>query len=177
MTLLHSHTSSEHTVTAAAHAMVSAAITAPKARGISHLHACVVLGETKQAIAQKMLALSQEFSLPSFERDAHNLEHAEALVLFGSSIETMNLKLCGMCGFENCAEKRKHPLVPCAFNPGDLGIAIGSAVSVAMDYRIDNRILYSAGQAALRMGIFPEEVRICYGVALSVSHKNIFFDR
>lgn len=165
------------TIENVAQLMVTAAITAPKARGISHLHTCVVFDEDKQAVIEKMRALAAEFSLPSFERDAKNLENADALVLFGSDLESMGLKFCGMCGFENCAEKRKHPQIPCVFNSGDLGIALGSAVSVAMDNRIDNRILYSAGQAALNMNIFPSSVKIAHGVALSVSKKNIFFDR
>jgi len=157
--------------------MVAAAITAPKAKGISHLHSCIVFDDDKQAVVEKMRALAQEHSLPNFGRDAQNLENADALVLLGTALEPLGLKFCGMCGFENCDAKRQHPHIPCVFNPGDLGIALGSAVSVAMDNRIDNRILYSAGQAALHIGIFPPEVTIIYGVALSVSKKNIFFDR
>ncbi|MDR1761361.1 MAG: DUF2148 domain-containing protein [Bacteroidales bacterium] len=177
MTTLNEQTIICQTVLNVAQLMVTAAITAPKARGVSHLHSCIVLDGDKQAVAEKMRSLAQEFSLPGFERDAQNLENADALVLLGTALEPMGLKLCGMCGFKNCEAKRQHPTVPCAFNPGDLGIALGSAVSIAMDNRIDNRILYSAGQAALRMDIFPASVSIIYGVALSVSKKNIFFDR
>ncbi|MDR0941091.1 MAG: DUF2148 domain-containing protein [Bacteroidales bacterium] len=177
MTTLNEQTIIRQTVLNVAQLMVTAAITAPKGRGISHLHTCIVVDEDKQAVIEQMRSLAKEFSLPSFERDARNLENADALVLLGTALEPMGLKLCGMCGFENCDAKRKQPHIPCVFNPGDLGIALGSAVSVAMDNRIDNRILYSAGQAALRMGIFPPEVKIIYGVALSVSKKNIFFDR
>ncbi|MDX9802289.1 MAG: ferredoxin domain-containing protein, partial [Spirochaetia bacterium] len=56
-------------------------------------------------------------------------------------------------------------------------IAIGSAVSAAMDSRIDNRVIYTAGQAVLRMGILEDDVKIAYAVPLSVSSKNPFFDR
>lgn len=177
MTTFNEQTIIRQTVLNVAQSMVAAAITAPKGRGISHMHGCIVLDNDKQAVIEKMRSLAQEFSLPGFERDAQNLENADALVLLGTSLEPMGLKLCGMCGFENCEAKRQHPNVPCVFNPGDLGIALGSAVSIAMDNRIDNRILYSAGQAALRMNIFPPSVKIIYGVALSVSKKNIFFDR
>jgi uncharacterized ferredoxin-like protein len=89
----------------------------------------------------------------------------------------MGLSICGMCGFSNCAEKNMHPEHPCVFNSGDLGIAIGSAVSIAMDNRVDNRIMYSVGQALLEMGIFRKEIRIIYGIPLSISGKNPFFDR
>ena len=65
----------------------------------------------------------------------------------------------------------------CAFNITDLGIAVGSAVSVAADHRIDNRVMYSAGRGAVRMGIFPEDVRVCCGIPLYTGSKSIFFDR
>jgi len=82
-----------------------------------------------------------------------------------------------MCGFANCAEKNKHSTVPCVFNTGDLGIALGSAVSIAMDNRIDNRIMYTVGQAVKELDIFPENVSIIYAIPLKASSKNIFFDR
>jgi uncharacterized ferredoxin-like protein len=87
------------------------------------------------------------------------------------------VKYCGRCGFKDCDEKDKHPGFPCTFNSGDLGIAIDSAVSVAMDHRVDNRVMYTIGQAALEMKILGEEVKIAFGIPLSVSAKNPFFDR
>jgi uncharacterized ferredoxin-like protein len=82
-----------------------------------------------------------------------------------------------MCGYKNCAEKRKYPDHPCIFNTTDLGIALGSAVSVAMDKRIDNRILYTAGQAILDLKLLGERVKAAYAIPISSSSKNIFFDR
>jgi uncharacterized ferredoxin-like protein len=71
----------------------------------------------------------------------------------------------------------QHPEHPCAFNTGDLGIAIGSAVSVAMDARVDNRIMFSIGKAVKDMKLLGEEVKIIYGIPLSIAGKNLFFDR
>jgi len=82
-----------------------------------------------------------------------------------------------MCGFENCAAKTAYPDVPCVFNTGDLGIAIGSAVSVAMDARVDNRIMYTVGQAVRQMGLLGKDVKIIYAIPLSGTSKNPFFDR
>jgi len=59
----------------------------------------------------------------------------------------------------------------------DLGIAVGSAVSVAADHRIDNRVMYSAGKGALRLGIFPEDIKIIWGIPLSAGAKSIYYDR
>ena len=57
----------------------------------------------------------------------------------------------------------------------DLGIALGSAVKIASDLNIDNRIFYSAGLAAIQTGIMKaDEVQ---GIPLSIKGKNIFFDR
>ena len=65
----------------------------------------------------------------------------------------------------------------CVFNVTDLGIAVGSAVSIAADNRIDNRVMYSAGKGALKAGMLPPDVRIAYGIPLSISSKSIYFDR
>lgn len=59
----------------------------------------------------------------------------------------------------------------------DLGIAVGSAVSVAADNRIDNRVMYSAGKGALKAGMLPPDVKIAYGIPLSISSKSIYYDR
>ena len=57
----------------------------------------------------------------------------------------------------------------------DLGIALGSAVKVASDLNIDNRIFYSAGRAAIQSGIMKaDEVQ---GIPIAIKGKNIFFDR
>jgi uncharacterized ferredoxin-like protein len=65
----------------------------------------------------------------------------------------------------------------CAISIGDLGIAIGSAVSVAANHRVDNRVMLSVGRAALNLDFFEEKVKIAYGIPLNVSGKNPFYDR
>jgi len=111
-----------------------------------------------------------------FERDAGNLAQAAALVLIGTRKEPLGLPHCGYCGFADCAAMLASGAT-CAFNTGDLGIAVGSAVSRAADLRLDNRIMYSAGKAAVELGLLGEGVRIAYGIPLAVSGKNPFFDR
>ena len=59
----------------------------------------------------------------------------------------------------------------------DLGIAIGSAAAVAMDHRIDNRILFTVGMASLKLKLFSDKVKVCFGVPLATTGKSIFFDR
>lgn len=157
--------------------MIVAARTAPKGRGIDDLDYCILYGDHLNVLANKMIEIGQREGMSFFERDANNVQQAEAVVLLGSRIASRGIKKCGFCGFENCAEKAKYPMVPCSFNAGDLGIAIGSAVSIAADNRIDNRVMFSVGFAAIELGIMQAEVKIAYGIPLYVGPKSIFYDR
>ena len=158
--------------------MLTAARTAPKARGVDNLVLSIAIGDDIELIAKRMEEIGNRSNgTSSFLRDAENIRKAQAIVLLGTRIKSQGLKLCGRCGFPDCTEKDKHPYFPCTFNTGDLGIAIGSAVSVAMDHRVDNRVMYTIGQALLEMKFLGEEVKIAFGIPLSVSAKNPFFDR
>jgi uncharacterized ferredoxin-like protein len=46
-----------------------------------------------------------------------------------------------------------------------------------MDHRVDNRIMFTVGKAVLALGLFDPEVRLVYGIPLSATAKNPFFDR
>lgn len=157
--------------------MLVAARTAPKGKGQDSIEAVIVTGEDLNPIADKMKSIAEETGASFFERDANNILQSSALILIGTRIKSLGLPKCGLCGMGNCAEKNKHPEIPCAFNTGDLGIAIGSAVSIAMDNRIDNRIMYTVGIAVKELNIFSDEVKIIYGIPLSATSKNPFFDR
>ncbi|MFA5783030.1 MAG: ferredoxin domain-containing protein, partial [Bacteroidales bacterium] len=47
----------------------------------------------------------------------------------------------------------------------------------AMDHRVDNRIMYSVGLAVTEMELLGKDVKIVYGIPLSATSKNPFFDR
>lgn len=122
--------------------------------------------------------ISKKFNVHFFERDAENIRKCNTLILIGTRIETLGLQdVCSLCGFKNCIEKEKFPEIPCVYNVADLNIAIGSAVAIAADHRIDNRVMFSVGKAALELNIFQPDIKIAFGIPLSVSSKNIFFDR
>jgi uncharacterized ferredoxin-like protein len=158
--------------------MMVAARTAPKGRGKDDTVIAKVKGDGIREISDKLKEMVARDNLkPFFMRDAENILSSPVMLLLGTRISAMGVHPCGMCGFESCEEKNKHPNHPCAFNTGDLGIAIGSAVSVAMDHRVDNRIMYTVGQAALEMELLGKDVKIAYGIPLSASSKNPFFDR
>jgi uncharacterized ferredoxin-like protein len=158
--------------------MLAAARTAPKARGIDNLVLAIAEEDIIHTLADKMKNMVQERNAPEFFiRDSDNILKTSFVLLLGTKISPVGLKYCGLCGFKNCEEKNNYPDKPCSFNTGDLGIAIGSAVSVAMDERIDNRVMYSVGFAAKKLNLLGEEVKIIYGIPLSISQKNPFFDR
>ena len=157
--------------------MMVAARTAPKGRGIDQVYVALAERDDIEKIAERMFEIDKEYSYSAFTRDANNMLNADAMIILGCEIKSVGLKKCGMCGFKNCAEKDKYPNHPCVFNTIDLGIALGSAVSVAMDNRVDNRIFYTAGQAVLDMKLMDEKVKVIYTVPLSSASKNIFFDR
>ena len=142
-----------------AKAMMSAARTAPKGCGVDNLEIAALGLSRLSRLARKMREIGERDSKAFFLRRA---------------VRGLN---CGLCGYPTCREKRDSaPAVPCVFDVTDLGIAVGSAVAIAADCRVDNRILYSAGVAAKELG-FLDDCAIIYAVPLSVNGKNIYFDR
>lgn len=158
--------------------MMTAARTAPKAKGIDNLVISMAEGDTVTLLSEKLKQLVKEGKGPDyFVRDAENILNSSVIVLIGTKIKPMGIKYCGYCGYKNCEEKMKHPESPCALNTGDLGIAVGSAASIAMDERVDNRIMHSVGIAAADLKLLGEEIKIVYGIPLYIGSKNVFFDR
>jgi len=156
--------------------MCLAARTAPKGKGIDLLAMAVIKGDGILKLAAKMKAIGEREKHQTFLRDAENIKSAEAIVLIGTKQKTVGLRYCSFCGQPDCAAAEQAGVI-CALNIGDLGIAIGSAVSVAMDRRVDNRVMYSAGKAALDLKLLGAEAVIAYGIPLSATGKNPFFDR
>ena len=109
--------------------MMLAARTAPKGRGIDNLVIALAKKDDIKNIVHEMQRLSQLSAAPimaqTLVRDAANVALADAVVLLGTKIAPLGLPECGICGFATCQEKNQHPNFPCAFNTGDLGIAIG----------------------------------------------------
>ena len=178
MQMFHEQDIREETIYAVAKKMMIAARTAPKAKGVDNIVIAMLKQDGIVEVSNTLKEMARRDNLPDFFlRDAVNILSATAMVVFGTRISPLGLSPCGMCGFAGCTEKNEHPNHPCVFNTGDLGIAIGSAASVAMDHRVDNRIMYTVGRALLEMEVLGEEVKIIYGMPLSVSGKNPFMDR
>ncbi len=131
--------------------MVIAARTAPKARGEDDICTAIVTDDDKSQLAATMDTIGRT-------RDAQNVRDANIVVLIGVN--------CGSASDAFWPFKAK--LI-------DLGIAVGSAAKVASDLNVDNRIMYSIGVAAKQLKLLnADEIQ---GIPLSVTGKNIFFDR
>ena len=161
----------------AAESMCAAARTAPKTKGVDRIVTLALTGDDKDALADKMESLADELGMAFFKRDAGNLRAAGAVVLIGTTEGAAGLgEPCSMCHFKGCEGCGEAGAV-CVFNPIDLGIAVGSAVSVAADARVDTRVMFSVGRAALASGLLGEGVTIALGIPMSISGKSPFFDR
>jgi uncharacterized ferredoxin-like protein len=156
--------------------MCLAARTAPKARGMDLLEIAVLKGNDIQKISAKMKEIGERENHQTFLRDAENIKSAQAIVLIGTKRKIVGLRYCAFCGWPTCDEAERAGAI-CAYNTGDLGIAVGSAVSVAADHRLDNRVMYTIGKAAVDMKLLGDEVVVAFGIPLSATGKNPFFDR
>jgi uncharacterized ferredoxin-like protein len=166
------------TVIDVARLMMIAARTAPKGKGADNLEMCILTGNDIRLVAMEMRKIGEQQEYDIFIRDADNvIASADAVVLIGTHIKTLGLKVCGLCGFADCETKEKFPLVPCVYNTGDLGIAVASAVSVAANHYVDNRIMHTVGYAALNLEYLSSGVKIAWGIPLSAMSKNPYFDR
>ena len=167
-----------------AKSILLAARTAPKAKGVDDIITALVEKEDIEVLASAMEKLADEkgAGFIFLKRDAANLRNAGAAVLIGVKTSGAAGLNCGACGFETCAEMLNRQRVEvdfrgpnCMFKYADLGIAVGAAVAKAKDFCIDNRVMYSVGAAARVSGLLDADV--VFGIPLSVTGKNIFFDR
>ena len=169
--------------------MASSARTAPKARGVDDIQTVLVEGDDVEALARAMEDKAEEkppYLSPVFRRDARNVRDSACVLLVGVTGEPKKIEQpfdCGACGYKTCKEllnARKQegndfsgPL--CIFQAIDLGIALSSAVKLASELNIDNRLMYTLGAAAKRLQFLNADMII--GIPLSAGGKNPYFDR
>jgi uncharacterized ferredoxin-like protein len=167
--------------------MALSARTAPKAKGVDSIKTRIIPRSELPSLAARMREVGSERNLPSFLRDAGNISAAGACLVIGvTGREPLGLN-CQGCGYGSCEEMAAavRNRVPgpspyqgpnCIFKVTDLGIAVGSAVRTAANHSVDNRVMYSVGVAALSHGLLPD-CSIAFGIPVSATGKNIFFDR
>lgn len=90
-------------VVEAAHRMMTAARTAPKAKGVDIIEiALVEAREDLEKLAEAMRRRSEETGFKFLLRDADNILQGEAVILIGTRRHTQGLN-CGYCGYSGAA--------------------------------------------------------------------------
>jgi uncharacterized ferredoxin-like protein len=145
--------------------MVLSAVTAPKGRGVDNVLARILdRREELELLAKTMEELSGEYG-DVFARDASSVRRSDAVVLIGCRIADFKLKQPKELGVD----------LNLAMSLVNLGIAVGSAVKTASIHNVDNRVMYTVGIAAKKLGLLDADVIL--GIPLSATSKNIYFDR
>jgi uncharacterized ferredoxin-like protein len=188
MSFLRAKDLEERAVRDVAAMMVAAARTAPKANGVDDIDAAVLDGDDLESLARAMDDLAQQKPSPypasAFRSNGDQVRRSNVVVLIGVRGSRQDIEKpldCGACGFGSCAalsnsgrNQGEDFIGPtCMLKALDLGIAIGSAVSLAGDFHLDNRIMYTIGAAAQSMGLL--EADVVMGIPLSVTGKNPYF--
>lgn len=165
--ILNERDSRHEQVLQVAQQMMTAARTAPKGKGVDIIEVAMVTESNIRILSDTMKQMYEDNGFKFFLRDADNILQAECVVLIGTRSLPQGLD-CGHCGYEHCGDRKKG--VPCAINSVDVGIAIGSACSVAADHRVDTRVMFSAGLAAQQLDWLDGCTQV-YAIPVSASSK------
>jgi uncharacterized ferredoxin-like protein len=122
-------------------------------------------------------------------RDADTAEKLDLVLFVGLAKWYPPQYDCGACGFGTCAEfmqaRPAHQTEAskdwefagpvCQIRAIDLGIAVGSAAKTASINNVDTRCQTRLAAAARHLGIIESDLAVA--LSMSVTHKNIFFDK
>ncbi|MEZ4503171.1 MAG: DUF2148 domain-containing protein [Dehalococcoidia bacterium] len=180
----------------AAKLMAGAAITAPKSGGQLFLQGAksfmetVIVNDrgTLTQLATWMRARGKERRETIWFRDADVAEAVDAVLFVGLSGWYPPNYDCGACGYATCAEflnatkelrqdseELEFAGPQCNLRDIDLGIAVGSAAKTAALLSVDCRCQTRIAVAARKLGIIEADVAVA--LSLSLTHKNVGFDR
>jgi len=174
-----------------------AAMTAPKSGGQLFLKGGTPFIETViveekpvlKQLADWLRAQGDKHKEAIWYRDADTAEKLDVVLFIGLAEWYPPQYDCGACGFGTCAEflqaRPRHKTEAssnwqfdgpiCQLRCIDLGIAVGSAAKTASLNNIDTRCQTRIAAAARYLKIIKADVAVA--LSMSVSHKNIFFDK
>jgi uncharacterized ferredoxin-like protein len=173
------------------------AMTAPKSGGQLFLKGAkpfietVIVEErdTLSQLAEWLRARGTKLKEPIWFRDADTAEKLDLVLFIGLAKWYPPVYDCGACGYATCAEFLRaapahhtegaedweFPGPICQLRCIDLGIAVGSAAKMASLNNVDARCQTRIAAAARHLGIIQADLAVA--LSMSVSHKNIFFDK
>ena len=174
-----------------------AAMTAPKSGGQLFLKGSkpfietviVEDRDTLKRLADWLRARGNKLKGQLWFRDADTTEKLDLVLFIGLAKWYPPVYDCGACGYATCAEFLRaapkyrlegsedweFPGPICQLRCVDLGIAVGSAAKVASLNNIDTRCQTRIAAAARHLGVIEADLAVA--LSMSVSHKNIFFDK
>lgn len=174
-----------------------AAMTAPKSGGQLFLKGSkpfietviVEDRETLKRLADWLRARGNKLKAPIWFRDADTTGTLDLVLFIGLAKWYPPLYDCGACGYATCAEflraaptyhaegsdEWEFPGPICQLRCIDLGIAVGSAAKIASLNNVDARCQTRIAAAARHCGVIEADLAVA--LSMSVSHKNIFFDK
>ena len=174
-----------------------AAMTAPKSggqlfsKGAKPFMETVIVEDKAQLrqLADWLRAQGDKHKDAIWYRDADSAEKLDLVLFIGLAKWYPPVYDCGACGFATCAEflgaAPKHktegsddwqfagPI--CQIRAIDLGIAVGSAAKIASLNNIDCRTQTRIAAAARHLKFIEADLAVA--LSMSVTHKNIFFDK
>ncbi len=174
-----------------------AAMTAPKSggqlfsKGAKPFIETVIVEdrETLNRLAAWLRERGTKLKAPIWFRDADTAEKLDLVLFIGLAKWYPPVYDCGACGYATCAEflrAREHqkpqgiedwefPGPICQLRCIDLGVAVGSAAKIASINNVDARCQTRIAAAARHLGVIEADMAVA--LSMSISHKNIFFDR
>jgi len=174
-----------------------AAMTAPKSGGQLFLKGAkpfietvmVEEPDTLQRLADWLRTRGTQLKDPIWFRDADTTEKLDLVLFIGLAKWYPPVYDCGACGYATCAEflraapahhteeaeNWEFPGPICQLRCVDLGIAVGSAAKTASLNNVDARCQTRIAAAARHLGVIQADLAVA--LSMSVSHKNIFFDK
>ena len=174
-----------------------AAMTAPKSGGQLFLKGgtpfieTVIIEEknTLKKMADWLRAEGDKHKEAIWHRDADTAEKLDLVLFIGLCGWYPPQYDCGACGYATCAEflqarpQYRTPGPPdwqfdgpvCQLRALDLGIAVGSAAKAASLNNVDTRCQTRIAAAARHLKVIQADLAVA--LSMSVSHKNIFFDK
>ena len=136
---------------------------------------------------EKMAGIKKSWGF--FKRDAAMVRDADALLVTTSlrcltDPADINCNMCGKLVCEYLKEEEKLPADPdvaftgplCTFRATNIAYAVDGMIAQARNLGIDYGVYWSAGAAAIRMGLLPRDTGFALTVAISVTEKSPFRD-
>ncbi len=175
----------------AARLLLASATTAPRVGGVGECTVHILDDECDiEDLCQKVEKMSNDNEKWGFfRRDAEMLRDADAVLLITSlrsKTDPADIN-CNMCGKLTCEYLREAEELPdepgvaypgplCIFRANNIAYAVDGMVSLARNLGIDYGIFWSAGAAAMRMGLLPKNTGFALAVGISITEKSPFRD-